>query len=206
MNLQTARQSGRGSGQSAFTLMEVMVAGGIGLLVIALCMDFVAVTGRALSGTTAQTVLNGEGGYVLAFIKDRVRLATVVSNDASGNTLTLGYDDNPNVDSDGDGVAYNDKDHFERFQVQNIGTTSSPTNILVYYANITNSANRALIKSGVANLPGWNVFTVTNRATVLIRLGIVDSYARDYFQAIDIQGAAVALNRQATTNLITILP
>jgi hypothetical protein len=207
MKVQIAHQAGRkNSSRSAFTLMEMVVALGIGLIVIVVCMNFVAITGRALSSTTTQTILNGEGGYTLEFIKDHVRLATLVSNDASGGTLTIGYDDNPNIDSDGDGIAYNDKDHFERFQVQNIGTTNSPTNVMVYFANITNSAKRVLINGGVTNLPGCNIFTVTNKATVLIRLGIIDPYASDYFQAIDLQGAAVALNRQATTNIITILP
>ena len=50
------------------------------------------------------------------------------------------------------------------------------------------------------------MFTVTNTTTVLIRYVIVDSRAGDYYQSIDTQGAALALNRQATTNIISVLP
>jgi prepilin-type N-terminal cleavage/methylation domain-containing protein len=191
--------------QRAFTMMELMVALTLSLLVIAATMDFFCVTGRALSGTTTQTLLNGEAGYAISKIQNAVRLATYMSNDASGNTLTLAYDLNPLVDSDGDGIPYNDKDQFARFQVQNIGTSSNPTNALMYWSDITQSNQTVLVKSGIRNLPNWNVFTVTNGGTVLIRFGLMDPYATDYYQSIEIQGVAVARNRQSSTNTISIL-
>jgi len=198
------RVTSRVEHQRAFTMMELIVALGLALLVIAAAMDFFCVTGRTLSGTTTQCELNDQAGYSIEKIQNAVRLATYMSNDASGNTLTLAFDVNPLVDADGDGIPYNDKDVYSRFQVQNIGTSSNPTNALLYWDDITQSNQTVLIKSGIRNLPGWNVFTVTNGGTVLIHFGLMDTYANDFYQSIEIQGAAVSRNRQAQTNTISI--
>jgi hypothetical protein len=63
-----------------------------------------------------------------------------------------------------------------------------------------------LVPAGVRNLPGYNIFTVTNRSTTIVRFGVVDGYGRDRYQSIDIQATAVPLNRPAATNFIAILP
>lgn len=192
--------------ESALTLMEVLVAMSIFMLVMVTTMNYFCVTGRALSGSTTQCNINTQGAYAFQLIQNRVRLATLVSNSTSGNTLTIGLDDNPAVDSNGDGVTWNDQDHFERFQVRNIGSTNSPTNAMIYIPDITKTNETVLIKSGVLNLPGWNYFTVTNTATVLIRFGITDNYSNDYYQSFQVQGAALALNHKVFTNSISILP
>ena len=194
------------AGRSAFTLVEVLVSLTLGLLLMALSMNFFCAALRSLSSSNAQGIINNQGAYALALIQSRVRLATLVSNNVSGTTLTLGFDDNPLVDSNGDGIPYNDQDHYERFQIQNIGTTNAITNALFYYPDITVTNHRVLISAGVTNLPGWKSFTVTNSATVLIRLNIVDPYSCDHYQSLDLQGAAVSLNRAVATNSVSILP
>jgi Tfp pilus assembly protein PilW len=186
--------------------VELIVSLALGLLLMTLSMNFFCVALRSLSSSNAQANINSQGGYSLALIQSRVRLATLISNDVSGNILTLGFDDNPLVDSNGDGIPYNDQDHFERFKILNIGTTNAITNALFYYSDTTLTNYRVLISAGITNLPGWQAFTVTNKATVLIRLSIVDQYAGDYYQCLDLQGAAVSLNRQASTNVVAILP
>jgi len=193
---------------AAFSLMEVMIASSIGLLVMGGAMFFIKCAGLSLSGITGQTLLNNRAGYAIEFIQRRAQFATSISNSASGNVLTLGFDDNYTVDSDGDGKPYNDKDHYEQFQFIGVNgsTNTTTTNQLIYIPNTTLSNQQVLIGSGVHNLPSFNIFNVTNGATAIIRFGLVDGYTRDNYQSIDIQATAVPLNRQTTTNIIAVIP
>jgi hypothetical protein len=98
-------------------------------------------------------------------------------------------------------------DHFERFQfIGSNGTNNYAGNKLIYIADISKSNQVVLIPTGVRNLPGYPIFTVTNSATTIIRFGIVDGYGRDHFQSIDIQSMAVPLNRPKATNIIATFP
>jgi Tfp pilus assembly protein PilW len=191
----------------AFTLVELMVSSSIALLIMGGVMIFLQFGGTYISGITAQSAINQQAGNAIEFIQMRARLATSVS--ASSNTLTLSFDDNPAVDSDGDGTTYNDKDHFERFQFVGVNgnTNTISTNRLVYIPDVAAPANqRVLIPAGVHNLPGYSIFTVTNQSTVIIRFSIADGYVADHYQGIDIQATAVPLNRPIATNFVTIIP
>lgn len=190
---------------AAFTLAELMVAMGIAGIVLGVALVFTTFAATTMSSITAQTTVTDQASKALQLIQSRSRLATSISNDVSGGKLTLGFDDNFLVDSDGDKLAYNDRDHFEVFQV--IGTSSNlmtSTNSMVYIAG--DGSRRILIPTGVGKLPGQNIFTVTNRATALIRFAIVDTLALDRYQSIDIQSTTVILNRRMSTNTISILP
>jgi Tfp pilus assembly protein PilW len=190
---------------AAFSLLELLVAGAIGTLIAAGAMSFIYFAGITYSGATAQSLINQRAGHALDFINSRVRLATSISNSASGNTLTLSIDDDPTTDSGTDGVAYNDKDHYERFKFIGVNgsTNTASTNMLVYIPNINSSYQQVLIPSGVRNLPNWNIFAVTNSGTaVVIHFGVLDNYARDRYQGIDIQATAIPLNHANVTNLV----
>jgi hypothetical protein len=193
---------------AAFSLMEVMIASSIGLLVMGGAMFFIKCAGLSLSGITGQTLLNNRAGYAIEFIQRRAQFATSISNSVSGNVLTLSFDDDYTVDSDGDGKAYNDKDHYEQFQFIGVNgsTNTTTTNQLIYIPNTAQTNQQVLIGSGVHNLPSFNIFNVTNGATAIIRFGLVDGYTRDNYQSIDIQATAVPLNRQTTTNIIAVIP
>jgi Tfp pilus assembly protein PilW len=192
--------------RSAFTLVEVMIAVSLALLVMGAVMTFLQFGGTYLSGITAQSVINQQAGNAIEFIQSRTRLATSVSTDSSGNVLTLSFDDDPTVDSDSDGKAYNDKDHFEQFKFLGVNGSAVSTNSLVYIPNTAAANKQVLIPAGVRSLPGYNIFSVANQASVIIRLSIADAYIGDHFQGIDIQGTAVPLNRPATTNFVGIIP
>ena len=199
--------------RAAFTLVEIMVASGILLVLLAGVITFVNATAVSLSGITAQTGLIQQAGNSIAFIQDRVRLATRITSDASGNVLTISFDDDPKVDSNADGKLYNDQDHFERFTFSGVNSTNvaaCSNNKLIYIPNyVTNVApanTRIMIPKGVRNLPGSKIFSITNQTIAIIRLGIVDTYERNHYQAIDLQGTAVSLNRPAATNFVAILP
>ena len=172
-------------------------------------MMFANSTILSISAITVQSTINQQAGNAIEFIQMNARLATSISNDTSGNILTLGFDDNFATDSNGDGKTYNDRDHYGRFQFLGVNSTNSAacaTNRLIYFPNINSTNKQVLISSGLRNLPGYKIFTVTNNNTVIIRFGMVDPQARDHYQAIEIQGTAVSLNRPATTNFISILP
>jgi len=191
----------------AYTLVEIVVASALGLLVIGGAMAFLWFCGLGVSGVSAQALSNQRGGNAAEFIQSRARFAINASNDLTGNILTLAFDDNPTNDSDKNGITYDDMNHFEQFQFIGVNSTNNfAGNKLIYIPNTTNKNQVVLIPTGVRNLPGYPIFTVTNSATTIIRFGIVDGYGRDHFQSIDIQSMAVPLNRPRSTNIIATFP
>jgi hypothetical protein len=193
----------------AYTIVEVMIASSLGLLVLAGAYSFLFFTLRAMSGVSAQSVMNQKGANALEMIQSRTRFATFMATSSSGDTLTLGFDDNYNVDSDGDGKTYNDRNHYEQFKFIGVSSTNvlaCATNQLVYIPNTNSTYQRVLISGGVRILPGFKVFSTTNTVISVIRFGIADPKTLDQYQAIDLQGSAVSLNRLWNTNVITIAP
>lgn len=198
----TPSKRSRRAASAAFTLVELMVSGSVGIMIAAGVMIFSQFAGLSLSGTTAQSSLAVQAGNALEFIQARVRMATSIWTDASGNTLTLGFDDDPATDSDGDGIPWDDSDHFEQFLFLGVNgsTNTISTNSLVYsYTPKLGSTNqpfqRVLITGGVHNLPGTNIFSVTYPARVMIGFGVVGGFARAGYHSIDVQGIAIPLNR-----------
>ena len=194
---------------SGYTIVEVMIASTLGLMVLAAGYSFLFFTLRAMSGVSSQSALNQKGASALEFIESRSRLATYMDTSTSGNTLTIGFDDDYTKDSDKDGKTYNDRDHYEQFQF--IGSNSTnvlacATNQLIYIPNTNSTAQQVLISGGIRNLPGYKIFSTTNKVITVIRFGIVGSKVSDHYQAIDLQGSAVSLNRLWNTNVINIIP
>jgi Tfp pilus assembly protein PilW len=199
----------RSAASTGYSLVEVLIASALGLLVLAGGYAFLFFALRAMAGVSTQTVLNQKGGNAIEFIQSRVRFATTNFASSSGNTLTLGFDNDCTRDSDGDGRPYDDRDRFEQFKF--IGNNSTniadcATNLLVYISNTNSGTQQILISGGVRNLPGYKVFFVTNNVIVLVRFGIVDPKASDHYQAIDLQASAISLNRFWNTNVINIMP
>ena len=196
--------------RSGFTLIEMMVSSVCTLIIMAGVMAFIKLGMLSFSGITVQSTINQQAGYAIEFVQSRARLATIIfTNDSAGNILTLGFDDDPLTDSDGDGKPYNDKNHFERFQFIGINSTNATacsSNRLAYFPDISVASSNVLVPMGVRNLPRTNIFTIVNNNTVIINFGIVDSPTLDRYQAIDIQAAAVPLNRPAANATYAILP
>ena len=190
---------------SAFTLVEMLMATGVTGLILGVALVFTTFASVNISGITSQSNLNDKAANALQMIQDHARVATLVSNNASGTILTLGFDNDYLVDSDGDTIAYNDANRFETFAI--VGTSTdilNSTNKLVF--TNTNGVSNTLVSQGVVNFPGNKYFLVTNKATALIRFSVVDNFSLDRYQTVDIQSTAVLLNRRSTTNLIAILP
>jgi prepilin-type N-terminal cleavage/methylation domain-containing protein len=206
----TATPARRFAATSGFTIIELLVASAIGVLIVTGAYFFLIFSLRAMAGVSSQSVLTQTGGNTIEVIQKRVRFATTNFVSSTGNTLTLGFDDDPTVNADGIGRAYDDTTHFEQFKfigVNSTNATDCKTNQLIYIANTNSTTRRVLISSGVRNLPGYKIFSsLTNSSLVIIRFGIADPSSIDHYQAIDLQGTGVSLNRLWTTNVISIYP
>ncbi|MBI5774029.1 MAG: prepilin-type N-terminal cleavage/methylation domain-containing protein [Verrucomicrobia bacterium] len=186
---------------AAFTLIEAMVATALTTLVVGAGMVFMDFTSRSLAGITKQSELAIKASSVMEFVSARVRVATFVTNDANGLTLTLGFDDDVTVDSNGDGNKYNDTNHHEMFQFRNgDGSDVSVTdNVLIYKTNAGGTVTNYLIKEGVRKVyPATNIFSITNtgklRPIVVIRYGLMDSYSGDRWQSIEVDSRVMRRN------------
>jgi hypothetical protein len=188
----------------------MLIAMGISGLVLAGAATLITMAATSLSGTTSQTFINYRSSSSSEFIFSRIRFASQVDNawDVTGNTLRVGIDEDLTVDSGGDKITWNDKDHYEIFEVQavNVPGTSSWDNRLIYFPRENQGQTVVLIASGIRPLPGKPIFTITNGATVLVNFAVVDTYARDGYQTCDIQGAAVLRNCAFSTNVVTSIP
>ena len=183
--------------RSAFTLAELVVAMGAATIVLGCAVGFFFFARISASGIMAQTRVSDQSAHALVYMQSRIRVASSVAVDSTGNTLTLGFDDNPLVDSDGDGITWNDKDHYETFQFHGTNGTNSATaasNTLIYTPKVGVNGSVVLVSAGVRNLPGNNIFALDSNNAVVINFGVVDTNTRDRFQAIEIQGRAVPIN------------
>jgi Tfp pilus assembly protein PilW len=176
------------SGEQGFTITEFVIATAIVVLVAGALAVFVQSTGVTLLNITNQSTYNQEAGHAAEFIISRIRLANSASNDASGEILTLSFDDNPDVDSSGDKTAWNDKDHYEEFRFEKTDGSSATLsdNKLTYKANTAGTAT-TLVRSGVRKLPSLSVFSITNTSTVQVNFGLLATNATVHSQAIEIR-------------------
>lgn len=191
------RASRPGQSEAGFTMAEYLIASGIVVLVVAAFAFFLQATGVSMVHVTNQSAFNQEAGHAAEFMISRIRLANTATNDPTGDTLTLTFDDNPDVDSDGDKVGWNDIDHFERFRFEtgdgNVATLDD--NVITYAAGAVGSAAAPLVGGGVRRLPPLPVFSVTNQATVKIHFGLLQTNSGPRSQAIEIRTAGRLRNR-----------
>jgi hypothetical protein len=181
----------------AFTLVEYVITIGLTVLVFGALAIFSEGTGRALVSITNQSSDNQSVGNGIELMLSRIRLANWASNDSTGNTLTLSFDDNPDVDSDGDGKTYNDQDHFESFiyKTTDGSWTTLNDNYIGYRTNAYGGSTNIIIPSYVRKLSGQNIFTVTSSNTVLINFGLLTTNATPFSQAIEIRTKIVLRNK-----------
>jgi len=182
---------------AGFTIMEFLVVTGLVVLVVGVLAVVGESTGRTLLSLTSQASHNQTAGNGAEFMISRIRLANSVTNDASGNTITLGFDDDPDVDSDGDGIKWNDQNHFEQFQfVDTDGNLSTlDDNKINYKANTNQSTATVVVPSSTRKLSGGAIFSLTNSTTVLINFGLLTTNASAFSQAVEIRTKAVLRNR-----------
>lgn len=212
IDLKTSKRAGRRRNASGFTLAEALVATAIGMAAVTGAMFLLTFALKGASISTAQTQENIMAGKALELIEGRVRTATMISNDAAGNVLTLAFDTNYLVDSSNgvSGIPWANQDRFEQFKFVGTNTTNTTgcaSNELVWIPNTkAPDTEEVLIPSGVRNLPGHNIFFVTNTVLATICFGVADVNPQDYYNGIEIQAMAASLNRLQPNNMVSFLP
>jgi type II secretory pathway pseudopilin PulG len=183
--------------RGAFTVMEMMVASAMVAIIVAGLFASTTFFTNSLQAVTRQNLLNDRAAAASEFILSRVRLAMTMTNDAGGNTLTLEFDDNPEVDSNGDGKAYNDVNHVEKIMFlsgdNDDGTTAN--NRLVHVPDTTSGITNTLLAEGVRKLTSFKVFSLTNQNSVLINFGLLGDDGKGRYQAVEIRTRAVRRNK-----------
>ena len=183
---------------NGFTLIEYVITIMLTVLAVGALMILSEGTGKALVGVTTQTSDNQSVGNGVELMISRIRMANTASNDATCSTLQLSFDDDPDVDSDGDGTTWNDKDHYELFIFKS-GDTNLATlddNYIAYATNKNSGTTNIIIPSYVRQLSGLPVFSVSNNnTTVWINFGLLTTNATPLSQAIEIRTKAVIRNK-----------
>jgi hypothetical protein len=174
-----------------------MIAAAIVVLLAGVGWVFTESTGRTLSSASNQSEFNQRAGHAAEFLIYRIRMANTVTNDSAGNTLTLSFDDDPTVDSDGDGIKWNDKDHYEEFKYNDTDGVSTTLldNTITYKTNNTFTSSTTLVPQSVRKLSSMKIFNLTNQTTVLINFGLLytNSYAQS--QLIEVRTQARLRNK-----------
>jgi len=179
-----------------FTFHELLVATAVLTLVVGAFAVFLRATGVSIVNVTNQSTFNQEAGHATEFIISRIRLANTASNAASGDLLTLSFDDNPDADSNGDKLTWNDLDHFEQFRFEPTdGNADTLENNRITYQAAPGAGFKPLIQGGVRRLPGQPVFSITNQASVLVRFGLLYTNENVRSQAIEIMTEGRLRNR-----------
>ena len=177
--------------------MEVVIAMSLGVLVVGAFAVFTESTGRTLVSLTSQSSHNQYAGNGTEFLISRIRQANTAYVDSAGITLTLGFDDNPDVDSNSDKIKWNDRDHFERFQYVD-GDSSATTltdNKIVYWTNIAAGGSNTIVPADTRKLASQPIFNLANGSTVQINFGLLTTNSTPFSQAIEIRTTAVLRNR-----------
>ncbi|HEY2952874.1 MAG TPA: hypothetical protein VGK40_09840 [Verrucomicrobiae bacterium] len=197
MNLRPAIHPGRTSEQSGFTILEFVIAVGLAVLVTGVFALFSESTGRVLASLTQQSAHNQTAGNGVEFMIGRVREANSVAVDGTGNTLTLSFDDDPLVDTDGDKKTWNDRDHYEQFTYldsdTNVNTLAN--NYIIYSPNTNAPDTSVLVPSSTRKLSSLPIFALAGSNTVLINFGLLTTNATPFSQAIEIRTRAVLRNK-----------
>ena len=186
----------RNARASAFTITEIVIAVAITVLGAGAFMVFSESTGKTLLSLSTQSAQNQTVGNAVEQMIARIRLANTASVDVAGNTLTLGFDDDLTLDSDGDGFNWNDQDHFEQFQFVNADSNMATLgdNKIVYLTNTTSSTSFDVVPTSTRKLNGLPIFTLTN-STILINFGLLATNATPFSQQIEIRTKAMMRNR-----------
>jgi hypothetical protein len=169
----------------------MMIVTSLVVMVIGMLFLLSEGTGRSLLSITTQTSYNQLAATTTEAILARIRLANFASNDASGNILTLSFDDDPDVDSNGDRITWNDQDHFEQFLFQ----TNSAETCIAYRPDTNKPVTLVIIPSGLRKLAGKPVFDVSN-TTVRVHFGLIATNASPLSQAIEIRAKGTLRNKR----------
>lgn len=138
---------------AGFTIVELMIATTILSFVGIVFVSLIKFSGYSMLDISQQTEFNRSASNTTFQIIQRTRYSHTFLVTDSGNILTLIFDDNAEVDTDGDGDFYNDDDHQETFQyvasdttvTNSIGTDTTLTAESISHLSAADSTPRTLI-------------------------------------------------------------
>jgi prepilin-type N-terminal cleavage/methylation domain-containing protein len=181
-----------------YTLVELMIGMSISAVVLASLAGFTISGLRTIEHINTQGTISQAAGDTHGILTEQVRNAVGMSVGDNGNQLTLAFDDNPAVDSNGDRNPYNDTNRTALFAFRNGDGNDATTanNTFVFIPNMANTnQTRVLITGGVRKLPNLPVFSATssNRA-VQINLGVMDHAGSVRTQNIEVKTTLIRRN------------
>ena len=185
--------------EEAFTLTELLFVTGITSVIVAGFMTFTSLTSRLILEISTQTTINSEASIFTERLQTRTPYAVGISNNADGTRLTLAFDDDPDLDSNNDGVAYNDTNHIEAFVFvdRDKNPDTHADNRIDYLSDITRpDASVTLLSSGVRPILNSNLFHVTPGGHAYINVGVIAPSQGDQSQLIEIRTTVLARNTQ----------
>jgi len=189
--------SGQPRACRGFTVVELTIVMAVALMIVGALVVFSTSTGRVLVSITSQSTHNQTAGNGVEFLISRIRQANTASVDVAGITLNLGFDDNSEVDSNGDQIKWNDRDRWEQFQfvdADNVAATLE-NNTIAYRTNTALGTARTMVPANTRRLSGLPIFSLTNNSTVIIRFGLLTTNETPFSQAIEIRTQATLRNR-----------
>ena len=185
-------------------MIEAMIAFGIIGFAVAAMVVFTEMTTRSLASVNQQTLSNRKAGQFSTFITQRVRLANFMTNNANNTEILLAFDDDTSTDSDSDGSAFNDRDHFELFQFSDgdDNTNTYADNMILFKPNTNQSTVVKLVSGGVKYLPNTNLFVMADHPpgttngfrTLHVNIGFHHQEGGNRTQTIEVRTSAFRRN------------
>jgi hypothetical protein len=176
--------------------MEFVIATALTTLAVGVLVILSSGLGQTILSITSQMSHNQNAGNGVEFILSRIELANSASNDASGNVLTLSFDDDPDVDSNNDSLSWNDQDHFEQFIYRSSGTNwnSDADNFIYHRSNTNSAASNIIVPSSVRGLTGSKIFKVSNNV-VFVNFRLLTTNQSAFSQNVEIRTRGIFRNK-----------
>ena len=170
----------------------------INRLMILMAMIFTNMSAKWISGISTQSDMMQDSGFAAGLFQTRARDATGFPLGNGNMSLKMGYDTDPLVDSDQDGLSYNDQDYFEELVVLtgdgNLSTFKDNQLIHVRYESGGTFSN-VIVSAGIRPVfSDTNFFNVENDSVALMNFSVVDDYEFDRSQKIEIRTKAMSRN------------
>jgi type II secretory pathway pseudopilin PulG len=127
--MKTPLQHSGSTPKAGFSIVELMIAATVMLMLSACFVSVMKYTGYAMLGITQQAEFNQMASNTTMQIIKRVRFCHTFKVSTDGNTLTLTFDTDSEVDSNEDGDFNNDADNKEIFQFTDGTMTYQPSEL-----------------------------------------------------------------------------
>lgn len=176
--------------RSGFTLAEVLTSAALSGLIALGVLAFFLYALKLSERISQQAEINRETSQAAAQLTGRVRLCSSFSVSSDGTSVTLNFDLDPAIDSNRDGLAYNDPDATETFTF--VAREGEATRSLERYESRTNT--RTLLLRDAAPLGGDTYFDSPSAFTLDYHFTVVRPLPQGMSLSAEAAGRAVKIN------------